>query len=60
MFFAARIDLFKLEVKIVNDIGDWIVIQGEDCRELPPYYGIELDEGEQLKLTKWLNEHGCN
>lgn len=59
IFLAPRFDLFVLEVKVVNDIGDWIVLQGKNCSDLMPFHGVELDEGEQQKLTKWLSEHDC-
>jgi hypothetical protein len=57
IYFASRFDVMKMEVKIENDIGDFIVLQGEDCRDLVPYFGVKLDDGEQAKLTKWLGEH---
>lgn len=57
IFFGANIQDMTLSVKIVNDIGDFIVLEGKDCRDLIPYYGIELNEGEQQRLTKWLSEH---
>lgn len=54
-FFVAEMATMNYTVKIVNDIGEFIALRGVRCDDHIPAYGIELDEGSQETLTKWIN-----
>ena len=56
LFFTAEMATMTYTVKIVNDNGEFIALRGIRCDDHMPAYGIELDEGSQEKLTKWINE----
>lgn len=42
-------------LRIDDDNGHWIVLEGESSNHHIPFYGMTLDEGEEERLRKWLN-----
>lgn len=55
LFFATEPLDMSISVKIEKDDGTWIILKGKRDDQHMPYFGMNLNEGEQARLMEWLN-----
>jgi hypothetical protein len=55
IFFATEMMDFSISVKILKDNGEFIILTGERDDQHMPNFGVKLKDGEQERLTEWVN-----